>query len=117
MDPLVLLIIAIIGFVTAYIQKLGKDQAEAKTTEVIAFYDPQDNTNVKPPAEVEGRSWKMSESTKRWLTFDMSEADRVSALKQVEDAENLEKTEYTINVSNGWYEIEYGLMKGGGKTG
>jgi hypothetical protein len=117
MDPLVLLIIAIIGFITAYIQKIGKDQAEAKTTEVVAFYDPEDNSSMKPPSEVQARSWKMSDSTKRWLTFDLSPEDAASALKQVEDAERLEKVSYTINLPNGWYEIEYGLMKGGGKTG
>jgi hypothetical protein len=54
----------------------------------------------------------MSDSTKRWLTFDATEANKATILTQIEAAENAHKVEYQIVFDGGYYNIEYGLLKG-----
>ena len=63
------------------------------------------------------RSYKMDDSTKRWLTSDLSSSDKESALKQVAEAEAQKKISYQIQVSNGWFDIENGIIRGSGKSG
>ena len=48
---------------------------------------------------------------------ELSPEDQTSLLKQIAEAENQRKTSYIISVSGCYYEIEYGLLKGGGKGG
>lgn len=102
---LILLITTIVGFVIAYLEN-------QKKKEVIAFFDPVDNTAYVPPEGVEERSWKMSDSTKSFLTCDLNEQDKASALKQVAEAEAAGKVEYTIVLPTWNFQIEYGLIKG-----
>jgi hypothetical protein len=35
--------------------------------EVVAFFDPKDQSVVTPPSSVPARSWKMDDATKTWL--------------------------------------------------
>lgn len=70
---------------------------------------------VKAPPDVAARSWKMSDETKRWITVRHTPGDQASLLKQIADAEEQKKIRYLIPVPNAYYEIEYGLLKGGGK--
>ncbi len=58
----------------------------------------------------------MSDSTKRWLTFDHSPIEQEGLLRQVAEAEAERLDTYTITVPSAWYDIEYGLIKGSGKT-
>jgi hypothetical protein len=83
--------------------------------EVVAFFDPKDTGVTRPPASVPSRSWKMDDATKQWLVTGHSEKEQASLLQQVAGAEAQEKTSYFISVPSGYYEIEYGLIKGSGK--
>ena len=83
--------------------------------EVVAFFDPKDAGVTSPPASVPSRSWKMDDATKQWLCAGHPAEEQASLLRQVADAEALEKTAYFISVPSGYYEIEYGLIKGSGK--
>ena len=59
------------------------------------------------------RSWKMDGATKRWLTFDATEANRESILRQIAEAESEKRVTYQIQFDGGFYDIEYGLLRGG----
>jgi hypothetical protein len=58
----------------------------------------------------------MTEDTKRWLTSDHSAIEQESLLRQVAEAEAKRLGTYAITVPSAWYDIEYGLIKGSGKT-
>jgi hypothetical protein len=85
--------------------------------EVVAFFDPKDQSVVTPPSSVPSRSWKMDDTTKTWLCAGHLPEEQASLLRQVADAEAKEKSSYFMSVPSGWYEIEYGLIKGSGKGG
>lgn len=116
LQPVILLLTTIIGFAIAYIENMKKNQAEAKTAEVAAFYDPKDNTSAAVPEEVTERSWKMSDGTKSWLTTGHSEEEKALLLKQVAEHEAAGDVVYTIVVPTGTYNIEYGLISGSSMT-
>jgi len=92
-------------------------QAQQKTEQVLSYFDATDDTVTVAPPEVQGRSYRMADSTKRWLTFDHSPVERESLLRQVAEAEAERLDTYTITVPAGWYDIEYGLIKGSGGSG
>lgn len=83
--------------------------------EVVAFFDPKDSGVTTPPASVPSRSWKMDDATKQWLCAGHSPDEQASLLQQVAGAEAQQKTSYFISVPSGYYEIEFGLIKGSGK--
>ena len=120
MDPQIVqiaeLIVAVIAAIIAYWQTKQRKVQEGKTAEVIAFFDPKDETVTTPPANVPSRSWKMSDETKRWIAFDHPVGEQEDLLGQIAVAEAGQKTSYVISVPSAWYEIEYGLVKGSGKT-
>jgi hypothetical protein len=89
--------------------------AESQKNDVIAYFDPDDDTVTKPPEAVPSRSWKMSDVTKRWVTAGHSPEEQASLLKQIAEAEEEKKMRYVISVPGAFYEIEYGLVKGGGR--
>jgi hypothetical protein len=90
-------------------------EAEDRKDEVVAFFDPEDGRVTEPPEGVPARSWKMNEETKRWVTVGHSPDEQASLLNQIEEAESQKKYHYFISVPSAFYEIEYGLVKGGGK--
>ena len=90
-------------------------EAEAEKADVVAFFDPQDDRVTEPPENVPARSWKMNDETKRWVTIGHTPDEQASLLKQIADAEEQKKYHYFISVPGCFYEIEYGLLKGGGK--
>jgi hypothetical protein len=89
--------------------------AETEKDDIVAFYDPGNERVTDPPADVPARSWKMNEETKRWVTAGHSPEEQASLRKQVAEAEEQKKYHYFISVPTAFYEIEYGLLKGGGK--
>lgn len=128
--------IAIVAAIIAYWQHRQKNQAEEATVEafagmnlaeaqkweaegekadVVAFFDPQDDRVTEPPENVPARSWKMNDETKRWVTVGHTADEQASLLKQIAEAEEQKKYHYFILVPGCFYEIEYGLLKGGGK--
>jgi len=90
-------------------------QAERESAEIVSFFDPQDDRVTSPPENVPARSWKMNDETKRWVTFGHKPDEQASLLKQIAEAEQQKKSNYFIAVPGCFYEIEYGLLKGGGK--
>ena len=101
------LIIAVIAAVIAYLEKVKKDNA-------IAAFDVTSTQSSDPVivASLPERTWKMNDSTKRWLTFDATPENKAKILAQIEAAENQHKVEYQIVFDGGYYNIEYGLLKG-----
>ena len=84
--------------------------------ETIEFYSqptnaPQQTLATSLPAV----SWKMSDSTKDWITSGESTQDKADILHQVQYNEDLGRTSYTIGYSKGFYLIEYGLIKSSGR--
>jgi hypothetical protein len=127
MDPeltnLIEILITLAAAFIAYVQHTratkataSANAATATTTQVLSYFDPTDDTVTSAPSEVPGRSFKMSDSTKRWLTFDHSPIEQESLLRQVAEAEAERLDTYTITVPSAWYDIEYGLIRGSGKT-
>jgi len=127
MDPeLINLIEIVITLAAAFIAYLQHKKAAtaiatatdatATTSQVLSYFDPTDDTVTTAPPEVPGRSFRMTDSTKRWLTFDHSPIEQESLLRQVAEAEAERLDTYTITVPSAWYDIEYGLIKGSGKT-
>ena len=102
--------------VIAWLQHRKATTATATADEIVRYFDPADETVTEAPTEIPGRTWKMTDSTKRWLTFDHPPAEQESLLRQVAEAESKRLATYTISVPCGWYDIEYGLIKGSGKT-
>jgi ATP phosphoribosyltransferase len=89
--------------------------AESEKEDVLAYFDPDDDTVTRPPETVPARSWKMSAETSRWVTVSHAPEEQASLLKQIAEAEEKRKMRYIISVPSAYYEIEYGLVKGGGK--
>ena len=58
----------------------------------------------------------MDDATRQWLCAGHSPDEQASLLQQVADAEAQQKTSYIVSVPSGYYEIEYGLIRGSGKT-
>jgi len=127
MDPeltnLIEILITLAAAFIAYVQHRKATTATASanaatttTSQVLKYFDPTDDTVTSAPTEVPGRSYKMTDSTKRWLTFDHSPIERESLLRQVSEAEAERLDTYSITVPSAWYDIEYGLIKGSGKT-
>ena len=88
--------------------------AESEKNEVVSYFDPADDSVTKPPESVRPGSWKMCDETKRWVTAGHTPDEQASLLKQIAEAEEQKKMNYFISVPGCFYEIEYGLVKGGG---
>jgi len=108
--------LTLLAALIAWVQHQKATNATVTTDSVVRYFDPTDDTVTEAPTEVPGRSWKMTDSTKRWLTFDHSPVEQESLLRQVAEAEAKKLDTYTITVPSAWYDIEYGLIKGSGKT-
>jgi len=89
--------------------------AESEQDEVVSYFDPEDDKVTTPPDVVPARSWKMSDETKRWVTFSHKPDEQASLLRQIAEAEEQKKMHYFISVPGCFYEVEYGLLKGGGR--
>lgn len=101
------LILAIVAAIIAYLKV-------KETATVKAAYDvtTAESSDPKIVAALPERTWKMSDSTKRWLTFDATEENKKKILSQIDAAENEHKVSYQIVFDGGYYDIEYGLLKG-----
>jgi len=115
-NALWMLILAIIGWVTAYLENQKKQQVQDEKQQIEVFYDPQTGNTPVPPCVPE-RAWRMNDETKRWLCAGHDEATSQLLLRQVAEAEAAGKTDYYISYPNGWYHINYGLIMGSAKGG
>jgi hypothetical protein len=109
-------VVTLIAVLIAFVQHRRTQTAEYTTDQVVRYFDPADDTVTTAPDSLPGRSWKMDDGTKRWLTFDHPAVEQESLLRQVAEAEEKKKDTYTVSVPSGWYEIEYGLIRSSGKT-
>jgi len=89
--------------------------AESEKDEVVSYFDPEDYKVTTPPDTVPSRFWKMNDETRRWVTVGHKPDGQNSQLKQIAEAEGQKKVSYFISVPGCFYEIEYGLVKGGGR--
>jgi len=114
------MLIALIAAIIAYWQKRQKDTAVNETRQIVAFFDPKDETVTSPPDQVPARSWKMQDDTRKWVLSGHDAANQAALLRQIEEAEGQQLLHYFLAFSDqggGYYEIEYGLMKGSGAGG
>jgi len=101
----------------AYWQRNQKIEAKNETRQVVAFFDPKDETVTTPPEAVPARSWKMSDETRRWVLVGHDSINQANLLRHIEEAEKEKLMHYYLSYQDrggGYYEIEYGLMKGSG---
>jgi hypothetical protein len=109
--------VALVAAIVAYWQRTQKIEAKNETQQVVSFFDPKDETVTTPPESVPARSWKMDESTRRWVLVGHDALNQASLLTQIEEAEKQRLLHYYLTFQDrggGFYEIEYGLMKGEG---
>jgi hypothetical protein len=121
MDPQIVqiieMIVVLVAAIAAYWQRTQKIEAENETRQVVAFFDPKDDSVTVPPETVPSRSWKMDDETRRWVLAGHDAINQVALLKQIAEAEAQRLLHYYLTFqdrSGGYYEIEYGLMKGSG---
>jgi hypothetical protein len=108
------IITAIVALIAVW-QYYKADKAEKKTTAVVAALTPGDDSVLVAPADLPGRSWKMSPETKRWLTFDHPPDEQTSLLEQVAAAEANRVIDYQISYPGGYYNISAGGIIGAAK--
>ncbi len=111
------MIVALVMALIAYWQRTEKIEAKNETRQVVAFFDPKDETVTTPPEAVPARSWKMSDETRRWVLVGHDSTNQATLLRQIEEAEKEKLMHYYLSYQDrggGYYEIEYGLMKGSG---
>jgi len=111
------LLVAFVAALVAYWQRREAVGARATTREVISFFDPGDETVTLPPDPVPARSWRMSDETRRWILAGHDGTNQASLLRQIGEAEAQRMVHYTLSFQDrggGYYEIEYGLLKGSG---
>ena len=108
-------IVAIIAAIAALIQTLKKNEAVAEKATVVAALTNGSAESKDPVvvATLPERTWKMSESTKQWCTFDASAKNKALILAQIEQAEAEKLTHYQVSFDGGYYIIEFGLLMGG----
>ncbi len=116
MDAAIPLVIAVVGWVYAYIQS-GKADDAIKQTEQVTEYFSTGNAPAPTNTLIPAKSFKMKQSTKDWLLVSETEPDKVQIVNQIAEAEDAGKTEYTIVTSRGYYRIEWGALVGSGKFG
>ena len=121
MDPQIVqiieMILVLVAAIAAYWQRTQKRDAENETRQVVAFFDPGDDAVTTPPAIVPARSWKMDDATKAWVLAGHDALNQAVLLRQVDEAEATRLPHYYLTFQDrggGYYEIEYGLMKGSG---
>lgn len=107
--------IALVFALIAIWQGIDARKAKKMTTTVIAALNPADATVTTAPEILPGRTWKMTDETKHWLTFDHPENEQKMLLDQVAAAELNRILDYTIHFPGGYYNISSGLIAGSGR--
>ncbi len=113
-DPTLInqLIAAVIALITA----LLAIYETWKNKQTVAFYtEPKAVISPRIEAKLPARSYLMDEGTRRWVKAGESDEDQRRIDEQINNAERDGLRTYYIDTSQGWYLIEYGLIKGGAK--
>ena len=88
--------------------KLGKNVLTTGTTTT----PPAPETPPVVPVPLPGRSYKMTDSVRQWLTFDATPENKEKILARIAEAESQQLDSYRIIFAGGYYDIEYGNLKG-----
>jgi hypothetical protein len=98
--------VALAGAAIAYFQK-------TQTTAIISAMTPGTAVALTPAlaASLPTTSWKMSDATKEWLTFDATPNNKARMLSEIAAAEAANLVEYRINYIGGYTEVKYGLIE------
>ncbi|OPY41922.1 MAG: hypothetical protein A4E42_01701 [Methanoregulaceae archaeon PtaU1.Bin222] len=86
-----------------------------ETASRSSVQEAKSNPETFTAGSVSARAWKMSDKTRRWVTFNHMPDEQASLLRQITEAEEERKMRYFISVPGCFYEIEYGLVKGRGR--
>ncbi len=105
----------VLALIIAYLKKRDQDTAETRADTILRFFDPVDESVRKPPNGVPGRTWKMSDETKRSIISGLAPDVVSSLLLQIDDAERRSAITYVIAEGPVYFEIEYGLVRSFGK--
>jgi hypothetical protein len=100
-------IVLLLGYIIAYLKT-----REVKN--VQDFFDPESPVII-PPKNTPTQSYMMSDSVRAFLICGESPADQATMLTQVDEAEAAGKIRYVVTYSKGYYQIEYGQIRGGAK--
>lgn len=108
MDTIIAFLIALISAIIAWYQNSQKNM-------IVQAYTAGTVESITPAivAKLPDRSWKMSESTKRFLTMDCPADVKADLLKQVAAAEAAFMTDYEVNFPGGHSHVQYGLVYSG----
>ena len=107
-QTLIAAFVAIVAAVAAYLENKKKTTViNAMTSGTVESKDPA------ALALLPERSWKMSDATKKWCTFDASQENKDLILKRIDAAETQHLTHYQIDFAGGYYIIDFGLLMGG----
>jgi acyl-homoserine lactone acylase PvdQ len=108
MDTIIAFLIALISAIIAWYQNREKNM-------IVQAYTPGTVESITPAviAKLPERSWKMTDSTKRFLTFDCPVDVKADLLKQVAAAEASFLTDYEVNYPGGHSHVQYGLVYSG----
>jgi hypothetical protein len=108
-------LIALILALVAWWQHRTATTATAAAATTIAAFTPGTVQSKDPVvvASLPARTWTMDAATLDWLIFDATPENKALIIQQINDAENQKLTSYQIRYAGGFYQIEYGLLKGG----
>ncbi len=82
----------------------------------VAALSTPDAATPEVISTLPGHSWKMDNITRAWIKQSETPADQALVDVQINAAEAQHLVKYKITTSRGYYDIEYGLMKGSGKN-
>lgn len=87
-----------------------------KNKQVVTFYtEPVNEVSPRVIEKLPVRSYSMSDETRRFIKMGESESDKALIDAQINNAEINGLLSYYIDTSQGWYLIEYGLIKASAK--
>ena len=110
------LIVELISAVIALITVIKAIYESWKTKQVVTFYtEPVNEVSQRVIEKLPVRSYAMSDETRRFIKMGESESDKALIDAQINNAEINGLLSYYIDTSQGWYLIEYGLIKASAK--
>ena len=108
-------LIALALAIYAWWQRQQAVTAKQDLVDTVSAFTPG-TPEAKDPAiiaKLPERSWKMDSATLDWCLFDATPDNKALILQQINAAEAQRLTHYQVRFQGGFYEIEYGLLKGG----
>jgi hypothetical protein len=108
-------VIALALAIYAWWQRSQAVTAKQELVTTVSAFTPG-TPDAKDPtiiATLPERSWKMDSATLDWCLFDATPDNKALIMQQINTAEAQHLTHYQVRFQGGFYEIEYGLLKGG----